>query len=102
MYKIHSVKMWRNKLIIFLIFVIIEMIVVEGSNRTLHRKRVKKGFTLKALQKDLKTLKKQEGALKLVDGDRGIFEGIFLMFIKIILRIFPSSFRKQRSFYSST
>lgn len=75
MYKIHSVKMWRNKLIIFLIFVIIEMIVVEGSNRTLHRKRVKKGFTLKALQKDLKTLKKQEGALKLVDGDRGIFEG---------------------------
>lgn len=73
--------MERNKFILFLIVMIIGMIVVEGSNRTFYPKRIiKKKLTSKTIKKDLKTLKKQEGALKLVDGDRGIFEGIFYVF----------------------
>ena len=68
--------MCRFSLVLVLI-VILVVIIVEGSNNTLHGKQVKKGFLTNKLNKDFKKLKKQEGALKLVDGDRGIFEGTF-------------------------
>lgn len=77
--------MWRNKLILLIIVVIIEIIVVEGSNRTVYQKHVNKRLTAKTLKKDFKTLKKQDGAVKLVDGDRGIFEGIFSLLFLIII-----------------
>ncbi|XP_033219227.1 lysyl oxidase homolog 3A-like isoform X3 [Belonocnema kinseyi] len=66
--------MCRVSLFSFVIVIVVGMMIVEGSNITL-AKRVKKGFLGKKLKKDFKRLKKQEGALKLVDGDRGIFEG---------------------------
>ena len=67
--------MCRFGLVFFVITIVVGMMIVEGSNIT-YAKRVKKGFIVKKLKKDFKRLKKQEGALKLVDGDRGIFEGI--------------------------
>lgn len=68
-------KMCRVSLFSFLIVIVVGMMIVEGSNIT-YAKRMKKGFVVKKLKKDFKRLKKQEGALKLVDGERGIFEGI--------------------------